>query len=725
MKKIFGLVFGGLQQKICNLCIITILLMVGLYIAVAVFQSNVLNELVTQTNEQQKQAIVSVSEQTMTGVVNSTLVKDVAMETYIANDLFADVISDVTATGELVQKLYENPDSFGERTLSYPDKRNDGKTSVQVVFEEGKDFDTPGIRESMEKLGNIADVLETLYDGSERLGSLFVGSPDGYFIIADDRSASKFDENGELKDFPVRERPWYKGAAEKGSLYFTGIEFDAFTNYIGIVCAYPVIVDGKLKAVVGADIFLESMAEAVGSSEENGSFMCVLNEKGQVVFSPKKTGELRPEQSVEAPDMRESENAGLAEFIKNAMTSQTGVCDVAIDGEEYYIAGAPMSATGWAFISGVQKERTMKPTETMIGRYNEIINDADITLQENVNRSLSTTVVLTAAILILAVAGSLFVANRIVKPLGAMTKRIADLSGHDLQFRMSDEYGTGDEIQVLAESFAGLSERTVKYIENIKDITAEKERIGTELSLATDIQSGMLPSIFPAFPERKEFDIHASMDPAKEVGGDFYDFFLIDSNHLAMVIADVSGKGVPAALFMMASKILINDSAMLLRSPGAVLEYVNNQICGSNTAEMFVTVWLGVLDIETGILTCSNAGHENPALKHGGKFEMYEDEHGFVVGGIGGMKYSEYRIKLDKGDCLFVYTDGVSEATDAGEEQFGNDRLLAALNKDPDAAPKELLQNVRAAIDEFTGDAQQFDDITMIGFTYLGPEENL
>ena len=235
----------------------------------------------------------------------------------------------------------------------------------------------------------------------------------------------------------------------------------------------------------------------------------------------------------------------------------------------------------------------------------------------------------------------------------------------------------------------------------------------------------MLPSIFPAFPERKEFDIYASMDPAKEVGGDFYDFFLIDSNHLAMVIADVSGKGVPAALFMMASKILINDSAKLLRSPGAVLEYVNNQICGSNTAEMFVTVWLGVLDIETGILTCSNAGHENPALKHGGGFEMYEDEHGFVVGGIGGMKYSEYQIKLEKGDRLFVYTDGVSEATDAEEEQFGNERILAALNKDPDAAPKELLQNVRAAIDEFTGDAPQFDDITMIGFTYIGPEENL
>ena len=375
MKKIMGLVFGGLQQKICNLCIVTILLMVGLYIAVAAFQSNVLNELVAQTNEQQKQAIVNVSEQTMSDVINGTLVKDVEMEAYIANDLFADVISDVTATGELVRKLYSDPDTYGERTLSYPDRRNDGRTAVQVVFEEGKDFDTPGIRESIEKLGNIADVLETLYDGSERLGSLFVGSPDGYFIIADDRSAAKFDENGNLKSFPVRERPWYKGAAEKGGLYFTGIEYDAFTNYIGIVCSYPVIVDGKLKAVVGADIFLGSMSEIVGSSETNGGFMCVLNEKGQVVFSPRKTGELRTLPSDEAPDLRESENTALADFVKTAMTSATGVCEVKIDGEEYYVAGASMSATGWAFISGVQKAITMQPTETMIGKYDEIINE--------------------------------------------------------------------------------------------------------------------------------------------------------------------------------------------------------------------------------------------------------------------------------------------------------------------------------------------------------------
>lgn len=261
-----------------------------------------------------------------------------------------------------------------------------------------------------------------------------------------------------------------------------------------------------------------------------------------------------------------------------------------------------------------------------------------------------------------------------------------------------------------------------QYIDNLTAVTAEKERIGAELGVATQIQASMLPCIFPAFPDRPEFDIYASMTPAKEVGGDFYDFFLVDEDHLALVIADVSGKGVPAALFMVIAKTLLKNCAQTGLSPKAVLEKVNDQLCESNEAEMFVTVWLGILEISTGKLTAANAGHEYPALQRaGGDYELVQDKHGFVLAGMEGSRYREYELTLLPGDTLFVYTDGVAEATDAHDELFGTDRMLAALNGSRDALPDALLPAVKAGIDAFVGEAPQFDDITMLGLRYRGP----
>ena len=332
---------------------------------------------------------------------------------------------------------------------------------------------------------------------------------------------------------------------------------------------------------------------------------------------------------------------------------------------------------------------------------------------------------LTALILVLAVGGTLALASRVVRPVERMTKRINALSDGDTAFEMEDAYRTGDEIEILAESFATLSRRTRDYIAQITRVTAEKERIGTELSLATRIQASMVPSIFPPYPDRAEFDIYASMDPAREVGGDFYDFFLVDDDHLCMVIADVSGKGVPAALFMMASKIILANNAMMGKSPAQILTDTNRAICSNNSEEMFVTVWLGILEISTGRLTAANAGHEFPALRRAdGGFELFRDRHGFVIGGMDGVSYKEYELQLRPGDKLFVYTDGVPEATDAGGGMFGKDRMLSALNRDAAGTPEQILNNVREAVDEFVWEAEQFDDLTMLCLEYRGEGEN-
>ena len=288
--------------------------------------------------------------------------------------------------------------------------------------------------------------------------------------------------------------------------------------------------------------------------------------------------------------------------------------------------------------------------------------------------------------------------------------------------KLTDTIRNKDEIGRLAGSIDRMEEEIVNYVKDITRITGERERITTELSLARRIQADMLPSDFPAFPDRKEFDIYASMTPAREVGGDFYDFILMDEDHLYLTIADVSGKGVPAALFMMASQIVLANMVMMGYSPGEVLERTNEAICANNKEEMFVTVWLAILEISTGRLTAANAGHEYPAIRYpDGDFALLKDKHGLVIGGMEGVQYKEYELVLEPGSRIFVYTDGVPEATDASEKMFGTDRMLCALNRDHEAGPEQLLANVRNSVDAFVNDAEQFDDLTMLCLEYKGP----
>jgi sigma-B regulation protein RsbU (phosphoserine phosphatase) len=654
----------------------------------------------------------------MEAVINSSLTKTTAMEAYIADDMFADVESNVKTLQAIATGLFENADSFESRPVSYPDPALDGTATAQLQHEAGVD---PEATDTLGLIGNMSEVMLTMFKNSGKLDSCFIATADGLILYVDDRSGSYVDENGEIiKIFDVRNRPWYKGAVEKGDLYFTGIELDTSTGIPGLVCAAPVYKDGKLVAVVGADIFLTSISDYVNSSDKQVGFVCVINHEGKVVFSPLDEGTFSAQLSSNSSDLRNSDNAELAAFITKAFYERTGLETITVDGKEYYLTGAPMQTVNWAVVSAVEKELTRQPTEAMLSQHKQINEKSTEKFEKGVDKSKQTMLVSTLAILVFATAGALVIAGKIVKPVEHMTKRITELSGTDLAFEMEDTYRTGDEIEMLAETFAKLSKRTLMYIDQITKITAEKERIGAELELATRIQADMLPNIFPPFPERDDFDIFASMTPAKEVGGDFYDFFLIDDDHLGMVMADVSGKGVPAALFMMMSKILVNNFAMMGGSPAKVLEQTNTQICKNNDEEMFVTVWFGVLEISTGKITAANAGHEYPILKKAnGSFELFKDKHGFVIGGMEGMHYKEYEFTLEKGGTLFLYTDGVAEATNTNNELFGTDRMLAALNAEPDAMPKTLLSNMKQAVDDFVGEAPQFDDLTMLSVKLL------
>ena len=720
MKKFKYITIGGIKQKIFSLVIITIVLMMAVYAAVIMYQAGELTDLERSVSDSQKRSITDISEQTMTAVLTSNLTQSTQMEAYIAGDVFGDAVRVVNVVADYTGKLFADPGAYPAREVSLPDKSKDGEISVQVLTEQGVDISAPEIKNKLGLIGNLSDLMTAVY-ADANVDSCYVALPDGVMLLVDNHSGTKFDVNGEIVPIPIRERMWYTGAAETGKLHYTDVTTDLFTGEISIMCSLPVYQDGKLVAVIGVDLFLNDVSAAVNSAARSGSYICIVNNNGHILFSPQTEGVFSVSPSGEAKDLKNDENTQLAGFVRDSLEKTTELRLIEVDGEQCYVVGSPIQNVGWAVISVVPKSLADQPAAAMLASFNDIQREATDTFNKGMSNAKMTIIVLIAIVVLFAVTAAVILSKRIVKPLEMITARVRSLGGEDLQFRMEDTYRTGDEIEVLAESFAMLSGKTLDYISTVKQVTAEKERIGTEMSLATRIQENMLPTIYPAFPDRSEFDIFASMTPAKEVGGDFYDFFLVDDDHLCVFIADVSGKGVPAALFMMASMIILANNAQMGKSPAQILNDTNSAICANNREEMFVTVWIGILEISTGKLTAANAGHEYPVIKlPNGKYELFKDKHGFVIGGMDGAKYKDYDIQLEPGSKLFLYTDGVPEATDGNERLFGTDRMLDALNAAPDASPKETLESMRREVDRFVRDAEQFDDLTMVCLEYMG-----
>jgi sigma-B regulation protein RsbU (phosphoserine phosphatase) len=383
------------------------------------------------------------------------------------------------------------------------------------------------------------------------------------------------------------------------------------------------------------------------------------------------------------------------------------------------ILWAPVSLTGWQLAYVIPEDDILAPALTL---HDEIIGTMEKTTGQ-VNRLMSiVTMVLVgllALIIILTSWAARIIAGRIAQPITDFTGEVKKIGNGNLDYH--SHIKTGDEIEELSQSFEHMTVELKEYIENLNRVTAEKERIGAELNVATKIQASMLPRIFPPFPDRDEFDLYGSMLPAKEVGGDFYDFFLVDKDTLAVLIADVSGKGVPAALFMVIAKTLIKNNAQYGLGPKEVFEKVNDLLCADNEEGMFVTAFMGYLDIPTGKFTCVNAGHNPPLIKRGGVFDWLKVKRGLVLAGMAGMRYKEEETKFEPGDMLYLYTDGVTEAVNPEEELFSEARLLAAAAAHRETQNlREFTASIKQEIDAFAREAEQADDITMLALHYKG-----
>ncbi len=723
MKKFKNLVIGGIQSKIINLILVMILLLGIAAVPVVNWYTGMLSELSEKTGSKQQESMANITGTVIDEIIRTNMNRITERDAQLADQLFRRLETQVTVMSDYAGTFFSGQEDADETDWAGPDASDDGVLCAKVLLAEGTDPHAP---ETAGKISTLVQISEVMVKLCEAFGAsnCFVGTPEGVTLMVDALSASWVGPDGQVLAYDARSRGWYQQAVEAGERIFTDIYLDNTTGSMCVTCAVPIYSpDGTLQAVAAADLFLDTMQEGVARATQEGGYLVVINQNGHVIMSSQKEGILSAHLETEAVDLRTTNHTELATLLRDAAIQKTSVRLIELEGKKVYAIGVPMKTLGWVVMTVFEAEAAEQPVRMLGDSFAQIQNEAVVTYQDKSAKSRLVIQVLLVAILLVVLTGAVILGKRIVDPLNLIVKRISELGEGNTEFKMEDSFRTGDEVQVLAESFADISHKTVQYVEEVKRVTAEKERIGTELRMANLIQNSMLPHIFPAFPERQEFDLYASMDPAREVGGDFYDFFLVDKDHLCMIIADVSGKGIPAALFMMISKVILQSCAMLGQTAEEILNKTNEALCSNNQAEMFVTVWLGILEISTGKMIAANAGHEFPTLKRaGGRFELYKDRHGFIIGGMDGMKYHAYELQLQPGDQLFVYTDGVPEATNAEQKLFGTDRMLEALNQQDETNPEKLLKNVRGAVDAFVQDAEQFDDLTMLSLTYKGPQ---
>ena len=595
---------------------------------------------------------------------------------------------------ECAEDMYAHPEQYQPRDVPPPRPEMGGSPVMERTLA-SEDVSADDLRDEICLLGNLEPLFKSITESEDtNITDIYIGTVSGALLSYTDVDyLGEVPEQGEFY-YEYRQAGWYRTAAKEDRLIFTDIYYDHYGRGSMISCACPVYRDGELAAVVCLDIKNEDLqGDILSMSLPDGAYAFLVDRNHNVI------ADTRGITDISLDDGKHGDEA-----LHTALYS--GKTDVFLSDDGTYYAYAPVASNGWTLCIAAPRDSVLRPLAGL---------DSDIK-----NTQLVFVAILLGILAAAVVVVQLF-AKQITHPLSELQKDAEIISGGNLDWQAKILHN--DEVGDLAKSFNRMTASLRTYVADLTRVTAQSERIGAELDVARRIQKDMLPNVFPPFPNRREFGLYASMSPAREVGGDFYDFFMLDEDHLALVIADVSGKGVPAALFMMVSMILIHDHASAQRSPAETLRRVNDIICTRNDECMFVTAWLGILELSTGRLTAANAGHEYPILRHPGEpFETLKFRHGLAVGVMEGAAYTNHEILLKPGSTLFVYTDGVAEAENAAHEQFGVQRILETLNAAPSDDPEALLQAVHSAADAFVGDTPQFDDFTMLGITWHGPQ---
>ncbi len=720
MTKGRSLIPRGLAGKMIRFFVIFALVMGIAYLITFVVQLVSLSNVIRSDEESQQEFVAGASQETLNAAIEANLIARIRWAADRTDDEFWIAGHNLKMLQNQVEDIYRNPENYGRMPLYPPAKENAGKPVLQLIYPGNRANITQRSMEDAERLANLEPVLKEFLLQSDFNVDIGIATMDGLVLDMDKLSQYKVMDDGSIVTLDLTEQDWYKGALERGEIFFYPIH-SLLYDFDEIAYAAPVYVDGRPVAVLQGSIHIDLFKEFLeGRDLGQSGFTVLISDRGQLACSPRQTGELAILEDYSL-DIRDRVNPRLKEAIDRALSGETGVTRLTVDGEDYYAAFGYSKSYKWAQIIFVSVDEAMNPANELLMQMKDI-SDSNRAEQ---NARFGRVALLALIALAVIIAASIILvgeaAKKRVRPIANMADQVSKISGDNMEFHMDGSYKTGDEIQLLAENFEVLSGNIRKYLNELVDIMSEKERTRTELSLASKIQASMLPRDFPAFPERKEFGIYADMTPAKEVGGDFYDFFLVGEDKLAMVIADVSGKGIPAAMFMMMAKTLIHGRLTAGKEPYRVFEDVNASICSGNRESMFVSVWAGILDLNTGVVLACNAGHEYPLHKEpDGEFEIFRDSHGLVIGASADMEYSGYEIRMKPGSKLFIYTDGGPEAIDKEGKQFGMDGMLRAVNGAARASAKAIIENVKHEVRRFAGEAGQFDDLTMLCIEYFG-----
>lgn len=637
----------------------------------------------------------------------------------LAEQKLSSYADSIEYAADYAHVLISSPENFPEKPVLPPNNDNYGNWCMQRVLADESVVYNKNNREDL-VYGNMETIFASIIKTNPNAATVYMGTETGLLISYDIYSSNETD--GEVY-YNYFDSEWYTLGKKSKHPVFTDTYLDGYGRGLTITCSAPFYdKNGKFAGCVAIDILMQDLNDSmVNDGVVIPNYAMLIDVDGTYISGYGIDSNLENTGSI----FDANKDKALRDVAHVILSKKNGIVTSGTGENAKYIAFASIDSTGWILCILSPVSEVIAPAQKIQANIDSNTKNVVGSVEKGIVTVIQGLLLLSAIILLLVTFSAGRISNRISNPIIELENDVRSISGGNFDRRTS--ISTDDEIGSLAKSFNIMADSLQEYIENLKDITAKEQRMVGELQAATQIQTSMLPRNFDEYNVRKEFDIFAMMTPAKEVGGDFYDFFYIDDDHLALVIADVSGKGVPAALFMVIAKTLIKDQATRgVYSPSDILTKINDKLCEGNEGELFVTVWLAIIEISTGKGKAANAGHEHPALRHkDGIFELIKYRHSPAVATLEGLTFKEHDFVLLPGDTLFVYTDGVPEATNAYNVLFDNDRMLQALNSNPDASPDNLLENVKKSVDAFVGAAPQFDDLTMLGFKYFGPDELL
>lgn len=659
------------------------------------------------------QDLLKISKGSLEGLTQEGLLKATVDQASLINAQFREVENDLKVLVDIAERVWKTPSNY-PRKPSYSISQRPSDPFAASVWQIPQGVSAASVSQDLVISSAMDDFMISVLKSNPNLNDCNLATPQGLF------RRFPWSENIDKK-YDVRVRDWFKRALEQGNLGWSEPYVGVIARNLRVNCSAPVKKGGKTVAVIGLNVPLTTIHERIIKMR--------INKQGKAYLVSKDRRVLAREGLVTNSDNWSEKQKGeffsfddqkaMPELDKNLASGSPGIMRGTLGKQDSFVAYAPISTTGWSVLFALPVEAVyapVRPTEQALITQAQAVSSQ---VYQQIGIAMAVLVLVFLSVLAGVTIVSRRMAQRITAPIMALEEGARIIGDGNLEHRLQVE--TGDEIQQLGETFNSMAADLSHYIRDLTETTAAKERIQSELKLATDIQASLLPRIFPPFPDRKEIDLYALMDPAKEVGGDFYDFFFLDEQRICLIIGDVSDKGVPAALYMMVAKTLLKSEALRDADPAQVLERVNSILALDNETSMFVTVFCAILDTGTGQVACANAGHLPPLIQQtDGSVSLRAFRPGFVLGPMPDICYSTEQFLLQPGELFLIYTDGVTEAINPVLEQYGEQRMLDCVAGCSGTDTKTIITTIRHELQQFANGAPQSDDITMLAVRYLG-----